>query len=66
MPQEIISSVCSSVNPQVPGLVEASSVSVAPDHQDLGGAGVVELLDLRPHEEVRLLALASGGLRENH
>ena len=65
MRQEIISSIRSSnasVNPHVPGLVEASRLTEAPDHQDLGGAGVVEPLLPGPQEHVGLLAPASCGL----
>ena len=58
MPQEL----SSSVNPQVPGMVEARRVTVAPDHQDPGGAGVVEPPLTRPQEEVRPLSSAGGGL----
>ena len=58
MPQEL----SSSVNPQVPGLVEARRVTVAPDHQDPGGAGVVEPPLTGLQEEVRLLSPAGGGL----
>ena len=62
MPQELSSSVCSSVNPQVPGRIEARRVTVAPDHQDPGGAGVVEPPLTGLQEEVRLLSPAGGGL----
>ena len=63
--RQIISSLLSklqSVNPQVTGLVEASSVGVAPHHEDLGGAGVVEPPVFRLEEEVGALTPASSGL----
>ena len=44
--------IATSVNPQVSGLVEASRVGEAPDHEDLGGAGGVS----RPEEEVGSLS----------
>ena len=51
-----------SVNPQVSGIVEAGRVGVAPDHEDLGGAGVVEPPGFRLEEEVGALTPAGSGL----
>ena len=66
MLQEIISSFCSFntlVNPQAPLLVEASAVSEAPDHHDLGDSGVVDPPLSRLQEEVSFLSPAGRGLR---
>ena len=51
-----------SVNPQVSRLVEPSSVGVAPHHEDLGVAGVVDPPVVSLEEEVGLLTSAGRDL----